>query len=139
MIDRKDEKIIQALKRNSRSSVRQISKSTGIRPSTVHKRISDLVRDKVIEKFTVKLSNEMIGEGFIAFLFLTTESDLEKSFFANEHIKEVFGITGEYDLLLKLKFENIQEFNAFLINLRKNKNIKKTLTMVSTISIKEEI
>ena len=139
MIDKKDQKIIKELKKNSRSSVREIAKSTAIRPSTVHKRIQDLVRDKVIEKFTVKLSNNAVDEGLIAFLFLTTESDLDKNFFHNEYIKEVFGITGEYDLVLKLKFKDIQEFNSFLIGLRKNKNIRKTLTMISTITIKEEI
>ncbi|MAG07956.1 hypothetical protein CMO89_00630 [Candidatus Woesearchaeota archaeon] len=98
-----------------------------------------LKKEGVIERFTVKLDNKAVDENFIVFLFVVTESDLPKSFFSNSCVKEVFGITGEYDLLLKLKFKDIDEFNGFIIGLRKNKNIKKTLTMVSTVNVKEEV
>ena len=72
-------------------------------------------------------------------MFITTSKDLEPTFFNNKHIKEVFGVTGEYDLVLKLKFKDIEEFNKFIIDLRKNTSIKKTQTMIATINIKEEI
>ncbi len=139
MVQEKDLKIINVLKENSRLAIRDIAKKTGLRPSTVHDRITKLSHDKVIERFTVKLNNKEIGENFIVFMFLTTSKDLEPSFFNNSHIKEVFGVTGEYDLILKLKFKDIEQFNKFIIGLRKNKDIKKTQTMIATIDIKEEI
>ena len=136
-LDSKDYKIIEALKKNSRLSIRDIAKKTRIRPSTVHKRIQRLVKNKIIEKFTLKLNNEAVGENFIVFMYLTTKEDLPGSFFQNKHIKEAFGITGEYDLLLKLKFTDIIEFNDFVIKMRKNKMIAKTITNVATVNIKE--
>lgn len=139
MVEDKDWKILEVLRENSRLPIRDIAKKTNLRPSTVHDRISKLKEDKVIEKFTVKLNNKAVNENFIVFMFITTSKDLEPTFFNNNHIKEVFGVTGEYDLLLKLKFGNIDEFNKFVIELRKNKSIKKTITMVATIDIKEEI
>jgi len=139
MIEDKDWKILEVLRENSRLPIRDIAKKTNLRPSTVHDRISKLKEDKVIEKFTVKLNNKAVNENFIVFMFVTTSKDLEPIFFNNTHIKEVFGVTGEYDLLLKLKFGNIDEFNKFVIDLRKNKSIEKTITMVATIDIKEEI
>lgn len=138
-MDAKDSRIIELLKQNSRESIRSIAKKSGIRPSTVHQRLTKLKKEKIIEKFTVKLSNKAVGENFIVFMLLTTDKDLEPSFFENRHIKESFGVTGEHDLFLKLKFRDIDEFNDYIISLRKNKNIKKTLTMISTINIKEEI
>ncbi len=138
-LDTKDRKIITALKQNSRQTIRDIAKETGIRPSTVHQRITKLRKEGVIEKFTVKLSNTAVGENFIVFMFVSTKTDLSHSFFQNKHIKEVFGITGEYDLLVKLKFKDIDEFNNFVIGLRKNKAIEKTLTSIATITLKEEI
>ncbi|MDO8740971.1 MAG: Lrp/AsnC family transcriptional regulator [Candidatus Woesearchaeota archaeon] len=138
-MDSKDSRIIEILKQNSRESIRSIAKKADLRPSTVHQRLTKLKKDKVIEKFTVKLSNKAVGENFIVFMLLTTDKDLEPSFFENRHIKESFGVTGEHDLFLKLKFRDIDEFNDYIISLRKNKNIKKTLTMISTINIKEEI
>lgn len=139
MIQEKDFKIINVLKENSRLAIRDIAKKTGLRPSTVHDRITKLSHDNVIERFTVKLNNKQIGENFIVFMFLTTSKDLEASFFNNKHIKEVFGVTGEYDLILKLKFKDIEQFNKFIIGLRRNEDIKKTQTMIATIDIKEEI
>jgi len=139
MLSKKDQKIINVLKQDSRKSIRDIAKLTKLRPSTVHLRMQKLKEEGIIERFTVKLDNKAIGENFIVFLFVVTDDDLPKTFFNNSHIKEVFGITGEYDLLLKLKFKDIDEFNHYIINLRKNKNIKKTLTMISTVNIKEEL
>ncbi len=139
MIQEKDLKIINVLKEDSRLSIRDIAKKTGLRPSTVHDRISKLRKDKVIEKFTLKLNNKAIGENFIVFMFITTSKDLDSGFFNNKHIKEVFGVTGEYDLILKLKFRDVDQFNKFIIDLRKNKDIKKTITMIATIGIKEDV
>lgn len=138
-LDAKDHKIIELLRQNSRLSIRQIAKKTLIRPSTVHQRIQKLIKDGIIEKFTLKLNNKAFGEGFIAFLLIITKKDLPSIFFANRHIKEVFGITGEYDIILKLKFKDVEEFNDYIINLRKFPSIQKTLTMVVTTTIKEEI
>ena len=138
-IDAKDKKIIALLQKNSRMPIRSIAKSAGLRPSTVHKRMQDMKADGIIEKFTIKLNSAAVGEDFIVFMFINTAGDLPNSFFTDKRIKDAFGITGEYDLLLKLKFPDINEFNDYIISLRKNKNITKTLTTVVTIQIKEEL
>ncbi len=138
-LDTKDHRIINLLKDNSRLSIRDIAKKTQIRPSTVHQRIQKLIKNNVIEKFTLKLNNDAVNQNFIVFMYLTTNQDLLHSFFQNQYIKESFGITGEYDLLLKLKFKDILEFNQYIIGLRKNKAITKTITNVVTVSIKEEL
>ena len=139
MLQDKDKKILDVLREDSRLSIRDIAKKTSLRPSTVHDRITKLKKDNVIEKFTVKLNNKAVSENFIVFMFLTTSKDLEENFFNNKHVKEVFGVTGEYDLVLKLKFKDIEEFNKYIISLRKNNSIRKTQTMIATIGIKEEI
>lgn len=139
IIDTKDHKIISVLKENSRLSIRDIAKKIQIRPSTVHQRIQKLIKNNIIEKFTLKLNNKAVGEDFIVFVFITTAEDLPSSFFKNEYIKEAFGVTGEYDLLLKLKFKDIIQFNDYIITLRKNKAITKTITHVVTVNIKEEL
>lgn len=139
MIDNKDQKIIGALKQNSRLSIRNLAKKTQLRPSTIHQRIQKLIKSRVIERFTVKLNNRLVDENFIVFLLINTAEDLPSSFFQNQRVKEVFGVTGEFDLILKLKFRDIEQFNDYLINLRKNKTIQKTLTMVVTTDIKEEL
>lgn len=139
MLDNKDIKIIEQLKQDSRASVRDIAASTNLRPSTVHLRIRKLVKDGVIEKFTVKLNNEKVQEDFIVFVLLRSEKEIDNKIFKNNAVKEVFGVTGEYDLIVKLKFPSINEFNDFIIKFRKENELTRTLTMVSTAVIKEEV
>ena len=139
-LDLKDHKIIGVLKENSRMAIRDIAKATGLRPSTVHDRINKLIREKVIERFTLKLNNKAIGENFIVFMLVKSEVEIPNSYIVSDpHIKEVFGVTGEYDLMIKLKFKDIEEFNEFVINFRKKFSLKNTMTLVATINVKEEI
>ena len=141
-LDKKDHLILEILKENSRLAIRDIAKKTGIRPSTVHDRIKRLSKKGVIEKFTLKLNNKAIGKNFIVFMLIkggTTEY-VNNKIINDEHVKEIFGITGEYDLLLKLKFKDVEEFNKFLIKFRKEqRGVRQTYTMVTTASIKEEV
>ena len=141
-MDDKDKKILEILKQDSREPIREIAKKTKIRPSTVHQRIQKLIENKVIENFTVKLNNEKVGENFIVFMLVkggTTEY-IDNKILNNVHVKEVFGITGEYDLLIKLKFRDVAEFHEFILNFRKDKKeIQSTLTMVATTNLKEFI
>ena len=139
-VDRKDFSIINVLKENSRLSIRDVAKQTKLRPSTVHQRILKLKERGVIERFTVKLNNKSVGEGFIVFMLIKTKpaAVLDKVV-NNKHVKEFFGVTGEYDLLLKLKFKDVEEFNDFVIKFRKEQLIQTTLTMVVTADVKEEI
>lgn len=138
-LDEIDHNIIEALRNNARFSVRDIARNLNLRHSTVHVRIQKLIRDDIIEKFTIKLNNKAIGENFIVFVFIATEKIIENTAFRHKNIREVFGITGEYDLVMKCKFADIEEFNDFILTFRKKHNLKKTLTMIATVNIKEEI
>ena len=114
-IDDKDLAIISELRKDSRQSIRDIAKITEIRPSTVHVRINQLIKNGVIEKFTLKLNNEAFGENFIVFVLIKTNEEIKKSVFSHPAVREVFGVTGEYDLMMKLKFKDINDFHAFLL------------------------
>ncbi|MBU0627985.1 MAG: Lrp/AsnC family transcriptional regulator [Nanoarchaeota archaeon] len=139
-IDGKDLAVINVLKENSRLAIRDIAKLTKLRPSTVHQRILKLKEKGVIEKFTVKLDNKSVGESFIVFMLVKTKPSAMLDRIVNDkHVKEFFGITGEYDLFLKLKFRDVEEFNDFIIKFRKESSIQTTLTMVVTANVKEEI
>src|SRR3989338_7398284 len=140
-LDNKDLKIIEQLKGDAWLSIRDIAKKTGIRPSTVHQRITVLRKEGVIEKFTLKLNNKAIGENFIVLMLIKTKPSvlIDNKTINNPHVKEVFGLTGEYDVMMKLKFKDIEEFNEFVIKFRKEQQIETTLTMVVTANIKEEI
>lgn len=139
-LDIKDKNILSELKKDSRSSIRDVAKKLGYRPSTIHQRINRLKKNNVIERFTIKTNNRAVGENFIVIMLVSTEGVIIPDIaFRDEHIKEVFGITGEHDLMLKMKFSDVEEFNDHVLKFRKKYNLKKTVTMVATANIKEEI
>jgi Lrp/AsnC family transcriptional regulator, regulator for asnA, asnC and gidA len=135
-MDEKDRRILAELQRNSRETIRNIAKRTGMRPSTVHQRIRRLEKE-VISQYTVKLDRKKSGRGFVGYILVQADQKLPQSLVNNPHVAEVCGITGEYDLLMKLEFETIDGFNEFLLRLRENRMIRKTLTMVATVMVKE--
>ncbi|MFW6311729.1 MAG: Lrp/AsnC family transcriptional regulator [Nanoarchaeota archaeon] len=137
-MDTKEEKILKELKEDSRQPIKNISKKTGIKPSTVYKVINRLKDSNTIEKFTIKTNDKKLNKNFIVYMLVLTSKDIPKNFFDNKYIAEVYGITGEYDLLMKLKLPDVDEFNKFVINFRKYKFITKTHTLVATTKIKEE-
>jgi DNA-binding Lrp family transcriptional regulator len=140
-LDKKDKDIISILKEDSRTPIRDIAKKTGIRPSTVHDRLLKLKKENIIEKFTLKLNNKAVEENFIVLMLVKTKPSklFNEEILRNKHVKEVFGVTGEYDVLLKLKFKDVEEFNNFILKFRQEKQIVTTMTMVATADIKEEI
>ena len=140
-MDSEDRRILELLKEDSKRPVREIAEKLRMRPSTVHQRILKMVRDGVIERFTVKLDDERVGEDFIAFMFVKTSPStrLGNDVLRDGHVKEVFGLTGEYDLLLKMKFRGVKEFNDFVLDFRKDQKVVSTLTMVATAKVKEDI
>ena len=140
MPDKKDLMILEQLQKDSRMTVKEIGKKTGIRPSTVHKRILRLKEANVIRKFSVKVDDKAIEENFAVMMMVKTKPSvlLDESVLKSRHIKEVYGITGDYDLIMKLKFRDVEEFNTFIIRFRKEQNIVNTLTFVVTARVKED-
>ena len=140
-LDEKDLVILQHLKDDARISVRKLGTLTGIRPSTVHQRIKRMINLGVIRSFTVKLDSEKIGENLTVFMLVagTLDRYFDDKFMKSKHIIEIHGITGEYDLLLKLRFKDMKQFNRFVIDFRERytKSISKTITMVQTVVLKE--
>jgi DNA-binding Lrp family transcriptional regulator len=135
-LDKIDKKIIEELKIDSSQSLKILSKKTGVRPSTIHQRIKKLKDEKVIN-YTIKTDDDLVGENFVVFMMVETDKMIENKVFDDSHIKEVYGITGEYDLMIKMKFKDVKEFNSFIIEFRKKYELKKTLTMVATANIKD--
>ncbi|UCH89921.1 MAG: Lrp/AsnC family transcriptional regulator [Thermoplasmata archaeon] len=140
-LDSKDNAILQILIKDSRTSIRTIAKETGIRPSTVHQRIKKLVTLGAIKQFTVKLDDEIVGEPLTVFILIAGAPGkyLDEKLFKLPAVKEVHGITGEYDIIMKCKFKDLNEFHKFLIEFRDKygKSISKTITMVETMKLKE--
>jgi len=145
MIDDKDKKIIEELKKNSRNSTKKIASNIKIPRVTVHDRINKLKDSKIIKRFTIDLDYKKIGLPTEVFIFVSFQSnmDISQRELANriskiQGISEVHIISGEYDLLLKVRGETLEQIGKLVVDkLRKIKGVGRTLTFACFETIKE--
>ena len=147
MIDKKDEIILNELKKNSRNTTKQIAKNIKIPRVTVHDRIEKMKEKNIIKSFTTIIDYEKIGLTTKAFIFISflhntnvSQRELAKRISKITGVYEVNIISGEYDLLLKVRGKSLEEIGKLVVDkLRALKGVGKTLTMTCFETVKEEV
>lgn len=117
-MDQTDKMILDVLSENSRTSISDISKKTGIPNSTISNRIRKLEQNNVIEQYTTILNPEKIGVNITALIIIQTETEkhehVEVELPKLEQVSQVYSISGEYDILIKLWAKNLEELNDII-------------------------
>ncbi|MFH1211437.1 MAG: Lrp/AsnC family transcriptional regulator [Candidatus Woesearchaeota archaeon] len=137
-IDKKDLEILEILKKNSRTPIREIALKTGIKQSTVHQRIGQLVKKGIIQSFTIKTSDAYLDEGMTALVYIAASSPNLKELKKLRSIKDIHEITGEYNYLFKIKTKDVSSYNELLNRIKKDCIVTKLFSTISTGIIKEE-
>lgn len=147
MIDDKDEIILNELKKNSRDTTKNIGKNVKIPRITVHDRIKKMIDKGIIKNFTIIPDYQKIGLPSKVYIFISfrSEKKISQRELANRIAKlkgvfEVHIISGEYDLLIKVRGTSLEEIGKLVIDkLRKLDGVDKTLTCTCFETVKEEI
>jgi Lrp/AsnC family leucine-responsive transcriptional regulator len=142
LVDEKNEKILDILEKHSEYTVRQIGKLTGLPPTTVYSRIQQMKKDNVIKAFTVKTNPKKRGKFFASYIVISVDYGALRELKKDQHklaaelgklaeVEMVDIITGEFDLLVKVRTEDVDAYDHFLLHkLQKIKGIGKTQSMV---------
>jgi len=146
MIDKKDQMILNELKKNSRNSTKNIAKSINIPRVTVHDRIEKMKEKGIIKNFSANIDYKKIGLPTEVFVFVgfqpnmnISQRELAKKISIIKGIAEVYIISGEYDLLLKARGESLEQIGKLVVDkLRKIKGVGRTLTFACFETVKEE-
>ncbi|NYZ80056.1 Lrp/AsnC family transcriptional regulator [Candidatus Micrarchaeota archaeon] len=110
--DGTDEKILEALKQDSRISYTDLAKDLDLSDVAVKKRIDKLTSGKVIKNFTINLDYKQINKPVHAFILVKcVPSDAEKF---REFVKEnteiirVLPSIGEYDYIIEAATKDVE-------------------------------
>lgn len=150
-LDDLDMKLLRELRKDSRQSVRQLAKALGESPSTVYNRVKRLEKNEVIRKFTISFSYDHLDLSNVAFIFVGLKppennknggqkiremaSDIAKI----SGVCEVHIISGEFDLLVKIRSKSLKTIGRFVIDeLRTKPYVLKTSTNACFETILEE-
>ena len=146
MIDKKDEKILAELKKNARESTKTIAANINIPRVTVHDRINKMIEKGIIKSFNVTLDYKKIGYSSEVFIFVSflsnpdvSQRQLAKRIAKLPGVYEVHIISGEYDLLLKVRGNSLEDIGKLVVDkLRQLKGVGKTVTFACFETVKEE-
>jgi len=143
-----ERELLRALQANSKRSLRELAREVGLPISTVHEKIRRLEREGIIKKYRAVLDEKRLGflvTGFILVSIVysvenqTSQKRIAEKIAALPNVQEVHIISGDWDLIVKVKAKGVDELGSFITEkLRNIHGVGKTLTAVVFETVKEE-
>ncbi len=144
-LDHKDLRILEELQRNAKQSIKEIARKIGSPITTVHSKIKKMEKIGIIKNYRAILDANKLGYSTLAFIFVAFSREagisqrvLAKRISELSEVQEVHIITGDWDILLKVRVRNVEELAEFVVDkLRSIPGVEKTLTCVALETEKE--
>jgi DNA-binding Lrp family transcriptional regulator len=141
-LDNKDIKILEILKEDGSLTSKEISKIVNMPITTVHHRIKKLKENGIIKRYTIELDYEKLNYPVSAYILIEVDYDQLKKENITQHeliarfkkydeITQAEIITGEMDIIIKVRTKTIKQLDNFIVRILRNINgIHKTKTIL---------
>jgi len=149
-LDEKDLAILTLIQENSKLTANQIAKKINTPITTVFAKTKRMEEAGIIKQYRAILSAEKLNLGTAAFILASvsygvknndrpiSQRDVAEEISRLPEVQEVHIITGDWDLLVKLRAQNVEAIGKFVVDkLRLIKGLDKTLTCMVFETIKE--
>jgi Lrp/AsnC family leucine-responsive transcriptional regulator len=149
-LDEKDIAILALIQENSKLTARQIAQRINAPITTVFAKTKRMEELGIIREYRAVLAPEKLDSGTAAFILASVsyrakadDVPVSQRAVAEEiakfpEVQEVHIITGDWDLLIKLRAENVESIGKFVVDkLRLIKGLEKTLTCMVFETVKE--
>jgi DNA-binding Lrp family transcriptional regulator len=141
-IDKTDRKILNALIDNSRLSLRQIGKKTGVSVATAMNRLNKLEKSRIVENFTAKVDYEKLGYDVEVIIEIRISKgmllEVEKKIAVNPNVFAIYDVTGAFDAVILARFINRRQMDSFLKKIQALEFVERTETKLILQTVKEE-
>ena len=118
-LDEVDRQILHELQANSRESYAKIGRKVGLTEGAIRGRVHRLVKERIIERFTVLLNQELTGSRLLARVGVDANpSDLKEIAADLTRFEDVYFValaTGAHDILVDVLTDNMQNLKKFLV------------------------
>jgi Lrp/AsnC family leucine-responsive transcriptional regulator len=129
VLDQTDKHLLQLLQNDCKQTTKALSNVLGLSVTAVYERIKKLEYQGFINNYVALINKERVDKNFIAFCHVKLTQHTQKYVVQFERdvtkLKEVlecYHISGDYDYLLKVIVEDMEEFREFMV--KKLTNIK---------------
>ena len=121
-LDAIDEKILELLQDNARTSIKDIASQVFLSSPAVTARIERLERNGVIRGYHAQINSDALGYRIKAFISLDLDPIQKDDFYPfiqrMPNVIECNCITGEYSMLIEVGFYNTDELDHFINKLQ---------------------
>jgi DNA-binding Lrp family transcriptional regulator len=134
-------KIIEALRRNARASLREIAEELDVSTTTISKHLEQLESDGIIQGYKPLLDYGKLGYKITAVIQIKAKGhllpEIVKALRADDRLTHVYEITGEFDILVIGKFADQESMNQEIKKLLSHPAIEETHTSI-VLSVAKE-
>ena len=113
--------------------------------TTIHYNIKKLEKEGAIKAYKAVFDYEKINEGFCAYSFIKLTSQagadpdkLIREFARFEEVESADILAGEWDIILKIRAKNQEEYYKVLKNILGREGVEKTTSLISLKQLKTE-
>lgn len=149
-LDEKDSAILTLIQRDSKLTAKQIAKRVNVPLTTVFAKIKRMEELGIVREYRAIVAPEKLNAGTAAFILASvsyrakaddvpvSQRVVAKEIARFPEVQEVYIITGDWDLLIKLRAENVDAIGKFVVDkLRLINGLEKTLTCMVFETVKE--
>ncbi len=141
-IDELDIKVIRELKKDARTSYREVAERLEVSEGTVYNRVQKLKETGVIKRFILDIDYSLLGYDLTALIGLTVDgghlTEVEELIAREPNVSAVFDVTGDYDAVIVAKFKGREELNDLVKRILSIPHVLRTHTMMVLNVVKEE-
>jgi len=145
-LDEKDKQLLSILQENGRATLKELSRLTGIRETTIFSRIKRLEREGIIKEYRAILDPKALGRNTMAFILIKydpsfgfTQREVAEKISKLPEIQEVHIIAGDWDMIVKVREKDVESLGKIVLDkIREIEGVKETVSLIVFESIKEK-
>jgi DNA-binding Lrp family transcriptional regulator len=132
-LDKKDELILQILREDSRLAFVDIASKVGLSEAAVRRRVSNLLREGTIRRFTLEVDEPQTATSAITYVSVSPSSptaDVSKKLKSVKGVETIYETTGPFDIAAIIQGSSIGEVNKSVEEIRRLDGVLKTETTI---------
>lgn len=117
-----DLKLLQFLQEDAKQTNKELSNKLNLSVTAVYERIKKLEREGVIAQYVALVDKNKVDRSFVAFCHIKlvqhTQDNIakfEREVTNLEEVSECYHISGDYDYLLKVVVQDMEDFREFMV------------------------
>src|SRR5215210_3849498 len=122
-LDAKDLSILKLLQENARITVKEISNKVHLSTTPVHERIKRMEESGVIKQYATLVDHFKVKKGLMVICYVSLKQHSKsagdqfiKIILGLNEVVECYNISGEFDFMLKVVSEDMNEYYDFHVN-----------------------